>query len=274
MEWRKATKYIIILLIAVNAVLFCLNLYKANATVVSSGRIADITALLKTRSVTLDCSIPNKYRPMAQLYTENTDFDYIKLQNLFMLGMPDIKRTERYNSVVFSSANTSLVIKGGNIVYTGTSESAFTTSDAASVYAENMADKINELFGDYEFHSAASNNGEYIIKYYSKYEGKNVFSNFLYFTIKGNNINITLNYSKLNGSGRSKGKIIGSDEAIFAALDRIKEDHPDKCSISSVELGYYDSELSPSEEEYAVPCYAVRVGNREYFVNAYNGEVF
>ncbi len=273
MEWRKATKYIIIMLLAVNAVLFCLNLYKANSTVVSSGRIADISVLLKDRDITLNCSLPNKYRPMAQLNTHSYSFDYIKLQNLFMSGRTDITRTEKYSSVVFASGNDSLVINGSSIEYTGAADRELTSSEDAAAYAAEMANKINELFGSYELYSNEAVEGGYSIKYYSKYDSKNVFSNFLYFTIKGGNVNISLNYSEINGTAGRKEGIIGSDEALFAAADSIKADYSQKSIISDVELGYYDSELSAADENYAVPCYVIRVENREYFVNAYTGEV-
>lgn len=273
MEWRKATKYIIIMLMAVNAVLFCLNLYKANATVVSSARIADITALLKERSITLDCALPNKYRPMAALNTQDYSYDYIKLRNLFLTGRTDVTRTERYNSVVFSSGNDSLVIKGGGIEYTGTADREPASLEEASAYAKNMADRINELFGSYVLHSVRSTDGGYSIKYYSEYDGRFVFSNYMYFTIKGSSVTISLNYSKINGDTGKKKNIIGSDEALFAVIDSIKADYPEKAVISAVELGYYDSRFSSSYENYAVPCYTVRAENSEYFVDAYTGKM-
>ncbi len=273
MEWRKATKYVIIMLLAVNAVLFCLNLYKANSTVVSSARIADISALLKDRDITLNCTLPNKYRPMAQLNTHNYSFDYIKLQNLFMWGRTDITRTEKYSSVVFASGSDSLVIKGSSIEYTGTADREITSAEDAQIYADDIADRINKLFGSYELYSSDTAQGTYSIKYYSKYDNRNVFSNFLYFTVNGSNINISLNYSEIGGVSGKKESIIGSDEALFAVIDSIKTDYPDNSIVSDVELGYYDSELSAADENYAVPCYVIRAGDREYFVNAYTGEV-
>ncbi len=272
MEWRKAREYIIWLLLAVNIVLFCTNLYRANDTVVSAGRIADVTSVLKSRGITLDCSLPNKYRPMAQLYTQNHSYDYIKLQNLFMSGKSDIKRTERYNSVVFTSGNSSLVIRGGSIEYVDTLSSSFDSSEAAAAYCGTIADNINSLFGDYEFYSSEVIDGGYSVKYYSKYNNRNVFSNFLYFTIKGELLNIALNYSDIQeSSGRRS--IKGSDEAVFAAIDSILSDHPEGCLISDVEQGYYDSQLSAADENYALPCYIIRAGGGEYFVNAYTGEM-
>lgn len=272
MEWKKAKKYIIWLLLAVNIILFCVNLYRANDTVVSASRIANITSILKDKGITLDCTLPNKYRPMTQLYAQNYSFDYIKLQNLFMSGKNNIQRTERYNSVVFTADNSSLVIRGGSIEYVDTLPSAFGSADQAAAYCSTIADNINSLFGDYVFYSASATDGGYSVKYYSKYDNRNVFSNFLYFTIKGSSLNIALNYSDIQESSGKK-NITGSDEAVFAAIDRIRNDFPDGCTISCVELGYYDSQLSASDENYALPCYIIRAGGNEYFVNAYSGEM-
>lgn len=272
MEWKKAREYIIWLLLFVNIVLFGINLYRANDTVVSASRIADITSILKSKDIVLNCTLPNKYRPMSQLYTQNYSFDYIKLQNLFMSGKTDIQRTERYNSVVFTSGNSSLVIRGGSIEYVDTLSAAFGSADEAAAYCEAIADNINSLFGSYIFYSSSPIEGGYSVKYYSKYDNRNIFSNFLYFTIRGNSLNIALNYSDIQESGGRK-RIVGSDEAVFSAIDSIKNDCPQGCTISDVELGYYDSRLSASDENYALPCYIIRAENNEYFVNAYTGEM-
>ncbi len=272
MEWRKAREYVIWLLLAVNVILFCVNLYRANDTVVSASRIADITSILRSRDITLDCTLPNKYRPMAQLYMQNHSFDYIKLQNLFMSGKTDIKRTEKYNSVIFTSGDSDLTIKGGSIEYVDTVASPFGSLTEAEIYCKNITEKINGLFGDYVFYSSDKTDEGYSVKYYTSYDDDSVFSNFLYFTIKGTTINIALNYSDVIGSSGKK-SIVGSDEAVFSAISAIKADYPQRCTISAVESGYYDSLLSSSDENYALPCYVIRAGGSEYFVNAYTGEM-
>lgn len=273
MEWEKAKKYIVFLLLAVNVVLFGLNIFRANDTVVGIARVNNIKAYLETRGITVSCTLPNKYRPMAKLSTGNFSYDYLKLRSIFMPMSTDVQRTDRYSSVVFTSGNSSLVVKGSSIEYIGTLDEAINTAEAAMAYSNKMADTINENFGNFVFHSVMAQDGGFSVKYYCRYDSTDIFSNFLYVFVKDTSVNIALNYSDVSDSGIGREDIIGSDEAVFAAVDRIKEDYPEKCVISAVELGYYDSLIADLDENYAVPCYVIRSGTKEYFVNACTGEV-
>ena len=118
MEWSRAKKYTIIILIILNLVLLCLNIYKGLETRLGSERIKDVISLLKAEGITVECPLPRDYSPLAEITTSDYSFDYIKLEKTFMEDETNVKRTDEYNSVVFISDNSRIVIKGSSVNFT------------------------------------------------------------------------------------------------------------------------------------------------------------
>ncbi|MDO4300028.1 MAG: two-component system regulatory protein YycI [Clostridia bacterium] len=272
-EWTKAKKYTIIILVVLNAVLLCLNIYKSFETKLSSGRISDVISLFEKDNITIACTLPKSYKPMAQIYTSDYSFDFIKVEKAFMEGETNVKRTDEYNSVVFMSDNSRLSIKGSTINYTASLSKEISLNTEARNYGDNLIKRINESFGNYTFHSLSKNSEGYIIKYYEKSDNHNIFSNFVYFTIKGNNAAVALNYVKIGSEVGEKRDIYAADEALYSASELIKEEI-DKPNITSVELGYYAIRSNVGSESLAVPFYLIMANGREYYVNGYTGECF
>lgn len=273
MEWSRAKKYTIIILIILNLVLLCLNIYKGLETRLGSERIKDVISLLKAEGITVECPLPRDYSPLAEITTSDYSFDYIKLEKTFMEGETNVKRTDEYNSVVFISDNSRIVIKGSSVNFTSQYAREFNNDNDVKVYTDKMVKRINENFGSYKFHSLYETDEGYIVKYYEKFNGRNVYSNFAYFTVKGKNIALALNYTKLGNELSEKNSIYAADEALYAADDYIKEDNKN-ARITSIELGYYVIGSNYGGEDFAIPFYNITAENKEYYVNAYTGECF
>ncbi len=272
MEWTKAKNYTIIFLIVLNIALFGFNIYKSLGSRISSERINDLTALLEQKNITLACPLPRSYRPMAKIEVSDYDFDLLKLENIFMSGESNVKRTEEYNSIVFMSDKSRLIINGSTISYTTTADEPFPSEKAEKEYADSLIASINKSFGNYKFHSRSDTENGHLLKYYEKAEGRNVFSNFAYFTINGKNISLALRYVSLGSEMNESTVIYAADEAVYSAYELMLKDNK-KPVITNVELGYYSLE-SENNESYAVPFYIIMCGGREYYVNAYTGEGF
>ena len=273
MEWSRAKKYTVIILILLNIVLMGLNIYKSFETRLTNSRISDVTTLLSSRGVTITCSLPVSYKPMAAISTSDYSFDFVRLQRIFMSGETNVRRTDEYNSVVFISDSSRLSVRGSTLSFTSSVSENISDSSMARRYSDDMIDKINEDFGDYKFHSISETEDGYIVKYYEKWGRKNVFSNFAYFTIKGNNIALALNYVKLGGEVNERKNIFAADEALYSAINNIKEDG-EKANITCVELGYYVINSSYGAGNYGTPFYLIIANGKEYYVNAYTGECF
>ncbi len=273
MEWSRAKKYTVIILILLNIVLMGLNIYKSFETRLTVTRINDLSSLLSSRGITITCSLPKSYKPMAEIATSDYSFDFVRLQRIFMSGEENVRRTDEYNSVVFISDNSRLSIRGSTVSFTSSITDSMTGIDEAVQYSDEIIAKINDNFGDYEFYSADETEGGYIVKYYEKRGGKNIFSNFAYFTVRGSNISLALNYVSIGNEVGEKESIFAADEAIYSAINNIKEDN-ERANISNVELGYYVISSSYGAGDYATPFYLITAGGKEYYVNAYTGECF
>lgn len=273
MEWSRAKKYTVIILILLNIVLMGLNIYKSFETRLTSSRVSDVVSLLSSRGVTITCSLPGRYKPMAEIATTDYSFDFVRLQRIFMSRDTNVRRTDEYNSVVFISDSSRLSVRGSAISFTSSLQETISDSSRARQYSDDMIDKINENFGDYKFHSISESEDGYIVKYYEKWGRKNVFSNFAYFTIKGNNVSLALNYVKLGSEAGESENIFAADEALYSAVNNIKEDG-ENANISGVELGYYVISSNYGGGYYATPFYLITANGKEYYVNAYTGECF
>lgn len=273
MEWSRAKKYTVIILILLNLVLMGLNIYKSFETRLTGSRINDISALLNSKGITITCSLPGRYKPMAEIGTSDYSFDFVKLEHIFMGNEENVIRTDEYNSVVFISDKSRLSVKEGTISFTSSLESNIADVNGARQYSDEIIKKINDDFGNYAFNSVSKTDEGYIVKYYEKIGGKNVFSNFAYFTIKENNVAIALNYVKLGSEMSESKSIFAADEAIYSAINKIKEDS-EKANISSAELGYYVIGSNYGANDYAIPFYLIAANGKEYYVNAYTGECF
>lgn len=273
MEWIRAKKYTIIMLLLLNAVLLCLNVYKNFETRLSNSRISAITSLLEQRNVIIASTLPKSYKPMADISASEQNFDFIKIEKIFMEDQSDVKRTDEYNSVVFISDNSRVSVKGSTINYTSESPVEINDKAAAKEYAQNMIDRINDYFGKYSFHSIYTIDGGYSIKFYEKAYNHNIYSNFAYFIIKGNNIALALNYLRIGNELSDKNNIYAADEALYSAAELIAEEN-EKPRITNVELGYYAIKSNSGSDEVAVPFYLIVANGKEYYVNAYTGECF
>lgn len=272
MEWTRAKKYTVLFLVLLNLVLLCLNVYKSFETRLTSGRIDNISALLNSNGITVMCSLPSNYKPMAEISTNEYSYDYVGLEHIFMGHDTNVRRTDEYNSTVFISDTSRLTIKGSGISYTSKTDTAVKSAREAREYADSIIKAVNNSFGKYDFYNITETESGYTLRYYEKVKGKNVFSNFAYCTIKDDNVSFDMNYTRLGGETGENINIFAADEALYGAMDNICEDF-EKAGITDVELGYYviNSDYGGNN---AIPFYLITANNKEYYVNAYTGECF
>ncbi len=272
MDWLKAKKYTVVMLVILNIVFLGFNIYKGFETKLSSERISSLYSLLNSKNITVTGSLPRNFTPLAQIAVSDYSFDYVKLQKIFMENDENVRRTDEYNNVVFISDTSKLSVKGGSMSFTS-SYSGEADSAGVRKYTDSIISKINESFGNYKFYSLSVSDGSYTVKYYEKTDGKNVFSNFAHFTIKGSSVALALNYAEIGAELNETKNIYAADEAVYTALPYIKEDY-EKANISNVELGYYVIGTSTGGDEYATPFYLIIANGEEYYINAYTGECF
>lgn len=256
MEWSKAKRLTIILLVAINIVLLVLNINKEQSYRVSRERIENIVNVCKNNNINIECSLPESIEARSQLGIQEYNYDYVTLQQIFFGSISGVQRTSDYTSVIFTRDNERLVVENSRAVFTGG------TGD----YNEYIL-KLNELLGEF---NVVKNIGDSIY-YYQSFNELPVFSNYICVEESNGAVNITLNYSRIRHSVGARESIIGADEAVYSAVDDIVMDIEGERSITSIEIGYYDSRTNLSQEGTIPPVYAICVNDRMYFVNAYTG---
>lgn len=257
MEWAKAKNFTLILLVVINIMLLGLNIHKNRNNVVSSERINNITNVCSRNNIKINCTLPQDITAAAQIGIREYNYDYVKLQQIFFGSMTDVKRTNDLSSVIFSRNNEKLVVENSKVVFTGEKK------DYTS-----CINSINELLGNFDIKRETDR----IQCYYQSYNGLPVFSNYIFVDNSQQNITtITLNYSEILRSVGSRENVIGSDEALYSAINAINDDIQGEKTVFAVKKGYYDSRTALSQEGAIPPVYAVYVNDSIYFVNAYTG---
>ncbi len=256
MEWSKAKNFTLILLVIINLILFGLNVSKNRSNYVDSGRISNITNVCEKSNIKINCQLPQYITPMAQLGIREYTYDYVKLQQIFFGSITGVNRTSSLNSVIFTKGNEKMVVENSKVVFNGEKK------DYSSCISG-----INELLGEFN----AKNERDSVTYYYQTYNDMPVFSNYICVDNSGDNTVITLNYSEILRGVGARENMIGSDEAVYAAIDFINEDIQGEKVITSVEKGYYDSRSALSQDGTVPPVYGIYVNDRVYFVNGYTG---
>lgn len=259
MEWSKAKNVILLMLIAVNIILFVTNIYKKETNSVNDDRVANITNICRSKDISISCDIPKDITPTAQLAVRDYDFDYVKLQQIFFGTISGVKRSSDVTSVIFTRNDERLVVENSRIIFTSPKKE-YTT----------YVDGIKELLGDFDVERKTQGS----VYYFQSYRDMPIFSNYICVDTSGDNIAVTVNYSKALNPIGSKKTIIGADEALYGAISYICEDIEGQRTITLIEKGYYDSRTTLSEDGTIPPVYAIYVNDRVYFVNAYTGSCY
>lgn len=260
MEWAKAKNFTILLLIIINIMLLGLNINKNSDNVVSNDRVQNISNVCRNNNININCSLPDTVMPASQLAIREYSYDYVKLQQIFFGTISDVNRTNSYNSIIFTKNDKRMVVEGSKVIYNGPREDS-----------KKYVNGINELLGSFNIQKMTGDT----VFYYQSFGREPVFSN--YICIENSNdsrMSITVNFSTIVRSVGAKETVIGSDEALYAAIKSITSDIDGQRNILSVERGYYDSRTALSEEGAIPPVYAIYVNDRVYFVNAYTGSCY
>lgn len=274
MDWKKAVNYTIVFLVFLNAILFSLNIFRQRNVTVGQVRQSGLNTLLNKNGISLSCSLPVKYFPMASIYTENYTFDPLKLRGVFFSDSSKVMRTDKDSKIIFTEGSNTLTIDKYDVCYTEKTGKIVENSQEARNEAAVYADKINSLFGKYSYSSTYATKNGIMVNYYEKVNGYSFFNN--YFTVsfnKDGSREISFSYRVPVKQNGEKNDVLASDEAVFALINSIKENRKgEKSIIQDVALGYYKKD-NTSEEESVQPYYKIVADGNIYYVNACSGRV-
>lgn len=291
MDWSKAKNYTIVFLVGLNIFLFVSNFLADRKYIMSSDSKTAISQLLNNNGITLSAELPKTYMPMRQMTIENYAYDFIQLQDIFLTDKTDIKRTREFDKTIISSENEKIIVYNNTVYYQNTDKENTVAFEKAAVlkrcgeYAAKISDAYYEMSLDY---ISKTNDGEaFIVEYFTKSGGYNIFSNYLRFTVKSDgSLYLEFKYGKIGKTYGSETDICSPDEALFVFMDSAQRlVDSSSITVERVEIGYflnYDN-LSGSDSlsatdvyslgtNTAIPCYRIAVAEtkQSFFVNAYN----
>lgn len=273
MEWSSAKNYTIIMLIILNIFLFVLNVNRVSENMLDGERIQSIKSLLEENNIEVECEIPKEFFPKARIEVNDYRYDYIELEQIFLKDESNIKRTDVENGVVLLSDCSNLTIKGSKLELKRDINFESFDYENVKAYCDNIVESVNNKFGKYKFHSYSLEEDRFVLTYYEKADGYNVFSNYIKFYVGKNQLNMQLNFSSIGKESGKKTPIYASDEILYSFKNSLDYES-NKFIVTNIEFGYKSVDSKNNLDDYLVPFYRIFCNNKEYFVNAYSGECF
>ena len=275
MNWDKARNYTIFFLIVFNIIIFIFGFQARIGKRMTNDQRQDIVNILRQNGIAVKCELPRTRPSVGQLMLRRFDFDYLKLQKIFINDQSSIKRIDAEDKVTISNGTETLTVEGNHIEYKNT---AMTAADKAQAQkqARAIVKDIHDYFGSFYMYSADENDEQYNFRFTEKVSGLKVYNNIISVTVyKKGGLRLGLSYLQAGENYGDKLTAIPCDEALFSAMPYILEyEGTDKeLNITNVEMCYYLHRI-PSDEGIAIPCYRITVNwDKIYYINAYTGDL-
>jgi regulatory protein YycI of two-component signal transduction system YycFG len=282
MEWEKAKKIFIYILVFINIGLFALNYKNSSKYNMSSKEEAAIYKLLNDNNIEIKTNIIKKSLPMRALAVTTPVFNNDEVRDVFFDDYEEVKITIEFDSTIFESAEKIVVMSENSLLFkcpNGTGDINNFNSKSAVDTAESFMNKIYFYDGNYTSPAKVYEyeNG-YKIEYNQDYGNEKIFcgSSVVYVTQNGVK-SVEAEFYVAQGYTDDKKQICSCDEALLTVFYDIKSKNdtiPEGLYIEKIEKGYtFQSENDISEISVLklVPAYRIYVYGIEepYIIDAY-----
>lgn len=282
MEWGNAKKFVIFLLVLINAVLAGLNYRQRQENTMTAAQERAIFEVLSQNGITMYTDLLTEHSPKSRLVAEVPSYNKETLERLF-----------------FGGEKTTVTVKGSRTLYQG--QEALLTLDGAyghwekpaialgkadmtRVEAQRTAEKFMDgteyFFGAYGEPMVLEEKEGFRVNFYGVYKRENIFSNYFSLLVTKDGIReITFNYCPVKGYVGEKQDISYSDEALLTFMRewKKKETKDEEATIYRIELGYDQMEGSTADmaDLSLEPCYRIYLMDETepYIINAYTCQI-
>ncbi len=249
MDWQRAKKIMLLILLITNLILFALILYRYEnyKDKTSSGEfINKVSELLKTKDISLETKIPKYKLNMKSLNVEFETYDLDKMNSLFFNDLGIVSTTTRGNGRIDFKDSSFILINSRRILYERQKGQGYTI--------ENLEDAV-KASKDFLVKHGLSNTdmiitkmekeeGQFIVEYRKLYDNKLLETSYTNFQMDKNGVK-KLDRLWLNVIDES-GRKIYMESASKALLSILEKDISDK-KITKIEACYY---FDPEEQGY------------------------
>ena len=283
MDWEKAKKTFIYLLIVLNILLFAANYIMGTKYKLTSKEEAAVYQVLSSNGMGIYCNLIEENKPMRALSVSAADFEGENIENVFFDDKEEFSTTLEFEQIVFENAEKRLEVQDNLVKFYcegGTEKIENFGRQTAKDAAEEFVIRKSILGEKNSLEKLSQSEDRYIFDFDGIYSGYKVFSSKKHVEVDKNGIvYCEMTYFEPEGFTGDKQEICGCDEALLSVMYKVKEEGSSVGRyVEDVELGY---DLPKESENYdpadikLVPCYRVYVSGSEepYMVNAYTNTI-
>ena len=222
MDWNKAKKIIIIMLVALNAALFLANRYYNNSYRLTQAEEEAVYKILSQNGIGIYTDLNAEYKPMKQLDVTVSSPDIDELKNMFFDDDEIVETEIEFEQTVLKSYSAELLAEDSKLSYscpTGKGELDGVGKEAAKKLSEDFINRMGGNYSRYVLDRITYKNGGYQLEYYEYYKDFKVFCNYCIFFIDESGIKtIECENYEINGFVEESRDICASSEAILTYI--------------------------------------------------------
>ena len=278
MEWQKAKKFVIVLLVILNACLAVLNFQQNRETAMTASQEKAIFEVLSKNGITMYTDLITEMEPMSRLACMVPTYTKEDLESAFFDGEKTTVVPSQ-TTTVYRTATAELTVEGANGTLTfpqvAKGKGELSRGDALKM-AEDYMDGKERIFGEFVSYDLQETEEGYCVVFYERYDDTMVFSNYFRVFVSQEGIyQVQFVYCPVVGYNGEKKDIFYGDEALLTFMRELRKDHPEGAfTVNRMELGYDLSDKESQTKEgmlYAVPCYRIYLMEQAepYIINAY-----
>lgn len=278
MEWQKAKKFVIVLLVVLNACLAVLNYQQNRESAMTASQEKAIFEVLSKNGITMYTDLITKTEPMSRLACVVPTYTKEDLERAFF-GGEKTTVVPSQTSTVYRTAEAELTVEGakGTLTYPQVEKGKgqLSRGDALKM-AESYMNDMEKTFGEFVAYDIWETDEGYGMVFYEKYDDVIVFSNyFRVFVSQAGVYQTQFVYYPVVGYNGEKKDIFYGDEALLTFMRELRKNQPEGAvTVNRMELGYDLSDKESQNREgtlYAVPCYRIYLMEQTepYIINAY-----
>lgn len=276
MDWEKAKRIVVVVLVILNCCLATFNHLRADTYKLTPERESAISEILLKNNIALSTDIVPFYKPMkmitAKIPTLNTD----NLKKIFF--DENDKVSVNMSKSVLLSGTKSLTINGNHVRFTKNNVNVSIGNfdeKAAAKYIDN-SEICKELL-EYDLYSVNQLADSFVFLYYAKFGDYNIFNTYTKITVSKNGISEIEHVYAENIYGNDEFlPIVAPDQALLTLLQNVTKNNLAGVTINSMDVGYVFQDIdniNDGGELKLVPCYLFRVNNEPVVVDAYQNIV-
>ncbi|MBR1735553.1 MAG: two-component system regulatory protein YycI [Firmicutes bacterium] len=277
MNWKRAKNFMMICLIALNIVLFYLNITNSGKYIITDERKNAIFDFAEKNNIKINADIPEEFMPDRQINIKRQNYDIMELQNIFFNNTNGLKRTEEFDKTIIVDDDESILIQNNTVSYERNSydENFELTEEKARETGDYFLKRIGEKFVKLDADRMIKDGTHYTMTYSQKLNDMKIFNNYLTVDVYEDGfISARFTYSPVGEITGVNADICSADEALFVFINEIgaTRDNDDGIVIDKMDYGYYAFAEDINGTVTAVPHYRIFIEGEDmpYYINAYS----